>query len=91
MFKHVLSPPSIPANAAQRRFFKNGASVDPRGRVKGSIHRAGGYRIAEGCRRYPNFRPGQRRPWINAVCVFRPNPATDSDASRPPIPTERGH
>ena len=24
-------------------------------------------------------------------CVFRPNPATDSDASRPPIPTERGH
>jgi len=24
-------------------------------------------------------------------CVFRPKPATDSDASRPPIPTERGH
>ncbi len=25
------------------------------------------------------------------LCVFRPKPATDSDASRPPIPTERGH
>jgi type I restriction enzyme, R subunit len=24
-------------------------------------------------------------------CVFRPKPATDSDASRPPVPTERGH
>ena len=24
-------------------------------------------------------------------CVFRPNPATASDASRPPSPTERGH
>jgi hypothetical protein len=24
-------------------------------------------------------------------CVFRPNPATDSDASRPPIPTQSGH
>ena len=24
-------------------------------------------------------------------CVFRAKPATDSDASRPPIPTERGH
>lgn len=24
-------------------------------------------------------------------CVFQPKPATDSDASRPPIPTERGH
>jgi len=25
------------------------------------------------------------------TCVFRPKPATDSDASRPPVPTERGH
>ena len=25
------------------------------------------------------------------ACVFRPKPATDSDASRPPVPTERGH
>ena len=25
------------------------------------------------------------------LCVFRSKPATDSDASRPPIPTERGH
>ncbi len=30
-------------------------------------------------------------PRMCAWCVFRPNPATDSDASRPPIPTERGH
>ena len=27
----------------------------------------------------------------DAGCVFRPKPATDSDASRPPVPTERGH
>jgi len=26
-----------------------------------------------------------------AVCVFRSKPAIDSDASRPPVPTERGH
>jgi tRNA nucleotidyltransferase (CCA-adding enzyme) len=29
--------------------------------------------------------------WNVRNCVFRPNPATDSDASRPPVPTERGH
>ncbi|MBH0184682.1 MAG: sel1 repeat family protein [Nitrospira sp.] len=28
---------------------------------------------------------------VDLYCVFRPKPATDSDASRPPIPTERGH
>lgn len=28
---------------------------------------------------------------IEVNCVFRPKPATDSDASRPPVPTERGH
>ena len=34
------------------------------------------------------FRPTIR---VSLRCVFRPIPATDSDASRPPIPTEPGH
>lgn len=69
MLNHVPMPSSTPANPA-RRCFKNGASYDSRGRMKGDVHRAGGYRIAEGCRRYPNFRPGQRRPWYNSVRRF---------------------
>jgi hypothetical protein len=32
-----------------------------------------------------------RLGWKPLQCVFRPIPATDSDASRPPIPTELGH
>lgn len=70
MFNHFPMPPSTPTNRTRRRCFKNGASYDSRGRMKGSVHRAGGYRIAEGNRRYPNFRPGQRRPWFNAVKRF---------------------
>jgi hypothetical protein len=27
----------------------------------------------------------------DCVCVIRANPATDSDAIRPPVPTEVGH
>lgn len=70
MFNHAPMSQSTPAHAARGRCFKNGASYDSRGRRKGAVHRAGGYRIAEGCRRYPNFRPGQRRPWITAVNRF---------------------
>lgn len=33
----------------------------------------------------------QLNSWLTTGCVFRPIPATDSDASRPPIPTEPGH
>lgn len=29
--------------------------------------RAGGYRITNGCRRFPNFKQAQRQPWINAT------------------------
>jgi len=32
-----------------------------------------------------------RTLWSKDECVFRPKPATDSDASRPPVPTELGH
>lgn len=39
------------------------------------------------CKNLPTEHP--RMPFD--ICVFRPKPATDSDASRPPIPTERGH
>lgn len=66
----IQMPPSLQVNPIRRRCFKNGASYDSRGRMKGAVHRAGGYRIAEGCRRYPNIRPGQRRPWFNAVRRF---------------------
>ncbi|MDF0652892.1 MAG: hypothetical protein P0121_15650 [Nitrospira sp.] len=41
---------------------------------------------------------GHRKVWarlraqgIRTSCVFRPKPTTDSDASRPPVPAERGH
>jgi hypothetical protein len=37
-------------------------------------------------------RPFKDQSWMwRNGCVFRPKPATDSDASRPPVPTERGH
>lgn len=67
MFNQVPMRHPTAANRVQGLRFKNGASYDSRGRMKGTVHRAGGYRIAEGCRRYPNFRPGQRRPWFHAV------------------------
>jgi len=36
--------------------------------------------------------PGEVKTlFVDLPCVFRPKPAADSDASRPPIPTERGH
>lgn len=66
---HVPISHSTPTNP-NRRCFKNGTSYDSRGRIKGTVNRAGAYRIAEGCRRYPNFRPGHRRPWVNAVKRF---------------------
>ena len=35
--------------------------------------------------------PLEGKDYLRKACVFRPKPATDSDASRPPVPTERGH
>jgi hypothetical protein len=70
MINHLPIPPSKLATPTRSRCFKNGAPYDSRGRTKDSVHRAGGYRIAEGCRRYPNFRPGQRRPWLTVVKLF---------------------
>lgn len=32
--------------------------------------RAGGYKILDGCKKYPNFKSKQRRPWIEATRVF---------------------
>jgi hypothetical protein len=33
----------------------------------------------------------EKTPVSVGACVFRPKPASDSDAIRPPIPTEVGH
>lgn len=47
-------------------------------------------RLVEANRRCCGRIPAGMRGKENG-CVFRPKPATDSDASRPPVPTERGH
>lgn len=37
---------------------------------KGTLRRAGGYRVCDGCRQFPNMRHGQRLPWIKASKKF---------------------